>query len=138
MIGLGIIFVDHNLDNNINGNLLGSILFAIGWVYIAFTVSLNKDNVFSTKMFIRRGIPALLILVSATWAQNVVINTKNVENRFTYVITRGGMPFMAMWMLFTSLMVYSGDNDKKYRAEKRLYFFGGFALIALGMMFFIF
>ena len=125
----GLVMIDDSLDNKEYNHHLGTALFILGWIKIAYIVSLDEKDELKCDLFVKRGIPAILTLLSAGFAQSQV-KKGGVLNAIS-----GLTPFMLAWILFTTMIIETSSNNiHESKSTLRMLLYGGFAVIAASML----
>ena len=108
LLTIGLLQADHRLDSASAAtkgqtSYTGTVFFVLGWLLIAFAVSLDADGVYSVEYATKRGLAAIGVLIAAVWAQNQVIKGG------TRAIMMGLIPFMIMWGIFIGMVIWTSD-----------------------------
>lgn len=130
LLTIGLLREDHRLDSASAAtkgrwSYAGTGLFVLGWLLIAFAVSLDADGVYSVEYATKRGLPAIGVLIAALWAQH------QVKKGGMRAAMMGLVPFMLMWGIFIGMVIWTSDV---YSQETLIKGIVGTLLIIASMM----
>lgn len=127
LIIIGVVETDHFLDKgNTSTSKVGLTMFTLGWVLMATLVSIHPlTGKFDWNLFLKRGLPALVVFAAAIVAQNMMKKGDKSS------LMGGLVLFATSWGLFSSMLIYT---EKTRRKERMVLIYGGAVAIVTSML----
>lgn len=126
VVTIGMVESEHFLDKRKKGHSkIGLAMSSLGWLLIATLVSIDrKTRKFKLDLFLKRGLPALLIYVMGQVVHRMLQKGKSS------ILLSSGL-FIASWGLFSAMLVHTETSQKQ---ERMALIYGGAGLINMAMI----